>query len=130
VKILVCGGRYYSNWPKVREVLSALCDKHSIYYSVTDNWLPSDVTIIEGGQTGADALAASFAIVNWTQLEEYEADWTKFGSAAGPLRNQRMLDEGNPDLVVAFPGNNGTADMTTRARAAGIPVIVVEDGDH
>lgn len=44
------------------------------------------------------------------------------GKAAGPIRNQRMLDEGKPDLVVAFPGGRGTADMVRRAKAAGVPV--------
>ena len=32
---------------------------------------------------------------------EFKADWKKYGPAAGPIRNQRMLDWG-PDLVVAF----------------------------
>ena len=36
-----------------------------------------------------------------------------------------MLDEGKPDLVVAFPGGKGTADMTRRAREAGIEAIEV-----
>ena len=34
-----------------------------------------------------------------------------------------MLDERRPDLVVAFPGGRGTADMVGRARSAGIEVI-------
>jgi len=33
-----------------------------------------------------------------------------------------MLDKGQPDLVLAFPGGNGTADMIRRAEAANIPV--------
>jgi hypothetical protein len=44
------------------------------------------------------------------------------GKAAGPIRNQRMIDEGKPDLVIAFPGGRGTADMVSRAKKAGIPV--------
>lgn len=34
-----------------------------------------------------------------------------------------MIDEGKPDLVVAFPGGRGTADMVNKALAAGIKVI-------
>jgi predicted Rossmann-fold nucleotide-binding protein len=33
--------------------------------------------------------------------------------------------EWKPDLVVAFPGGSGTADMVSRARGAGIEVIEV-----
>jgi hypothetical protein len=36
-----------------------------------------------------------------------------------------MIDEGKPELVIAFPGGSGTADMVRRARAANIPVIEV-----
>jgi hypothetical protein len=39
------------------------------------------------------------------------------------MRNQAMLDYGKPDLVVAFPGGKGTADMVRRARVAGVKVL-------
>jgi len=55
----------------------------------------------------------------------FDADW-KLGKKAGPLRNQRMIDEGRPDLVVAFPGGKGTADMVRRAEAAGVKVLKIE----
>jgi hypothetical protein len=38
------------------------------------------------------------------------------------------LRKGKPDLVIAFPGGRGTADMVARARKAGVPVEVVEPG--
>jgi hypothetical protein len=50
----------------------------------------------------------------------------KHGRAARPIRNQRMLDEGKPDLVVAFPGGRGTTDMIRRAERAGVPVRQVQ----
>jgi hypothetical protein len=53
---------------------------------------------------------------------EIKANWRKYGPAAGPIRNQQMLDWG-PDLVVAFAGGTGTAGMVALARAAGVPVI-------
>jgi UDP-N-acetylmuramoylalanine-D-glutamate ligase len=58
-------------------------------------------------------------------VETYEADWDTHGKAAGPIRNKRMLDEGKPDLVVAFPGGRGTANMISQARKAGVEVIEV-----
>ena len=54
------------------------------------------------------------------------ADWEKLGRKGGPIRNQLMLDEGRPDLVVAFPGRRGAADMVRRARTACIEVIEVD----
>lgn len=96
-----------------------------------DNTLPN-VTIIHGGATGADTAADEWAVVNWTGLTEFKVtpeEWKHLGRAAGPIRNQRMIDEGKPDLVVAFPGGTGTADMVRRAKRAGIEVIEFGAGD-
>jgi hypothetical protein len=43
-------------------------------------------------------------------VEAHPADGKKHGRAAGPIRNQKMPEE-KPELVVAFPGGRGTADM-------------------
>jgi hypothetical protein len=54
--------------------------------------------------------------------EPYPADWARDGRGAGFLRNERMLAEAKPHLVVAFPGGRGTAHMVARAEAAGVAV--------
>ena len=80
-------------------------------------------TVIEGDARGADRMAGEWAQCHGVQNLKFRAEWEKLGRKAGPIRNQLMLDEGRPDLVVAFPGGRGTADMVRRARAAGIDVI-------
>ena len=83
------------------------------------------MVIITGGASGADEVAQDWAIVNWCQFETYPVtpeEWARLGKKAGPLRNARMLAEGKPDLVLAFPGGTGTADMVSKAKAAGVPV--------
>jgi hypothetical protein len=70
-------------------------------------------------------LAAQWAQGAGVKLETYPAEWDRFGKAAGPKRNQVMIDQGRPDLVVAFAGGNGTADMVNRAKKAGIEVVVI-----
>lgn len=133
MKILVCGGRDFGRvhpqnensleqYKFIMDVLGRLMIKYSKEYNPKDNWLPTDITIISGGASGADSAAIDFAISNFTKLEVYEAAWKTHGKAAGAIRNQQMLDEGKPDLVVAFPGGNGTADMVRRARNKGIEV--------
>jgi ABC-type sugar transport system substrate-binding protein len=81
--------------------------------------------LINGGCHGADQLARNWAKKFGVTQETYPADWSK-GRIAGPIRNQEMIDRGKPDLVIAFPGGKGTADMVRRAREAGIPVQEVE----
>lgn len=112
-RVLVCGGRDYADWTKVQEVLN---DMHAVY---------GISQVIHGAATGADSLADRWARQVSVEQTAFTADWLAHGKAAGPLRNQRMLDEGKPDLVIAFPGRRGTADMVRRARAAGVEVISV-----
>jgi 2-keto-3-deoxy-L-rhamnonate aldolase RhmA len=83
-------------------------------------------TLIQGGAHGADALAREWAVDRQIQeiVTEY-ADWERHGKAAGPLRNQRMLDVWHPDVVVAFPGGRGTASMVRLAQRANVPVSTV-----
>jgi ABC-type Fe3+-hydroxamate transport system substrate-binding protein len=115
VKVLVCGGRRYTNDKRIDGVLGGL-HKEAPF-----------TELIEGGSLGADALAAAWARKNRVPTRKFEAQWKKFGASAGPRRNREMLVEGKPDLVIAFPGGTGTADMVSKASAAGVRVIRVTD---
>lgn len=108
--MLVCGGRDYADDRRVRDVLDEIHKERRVSL------------LIQGGADGADWHALMWARVAVVPFESYRADWDKYGKAAGPIRNARMLAEGKPDLVVAFPGGRGTEDMKRRARAAGVPV--------
>jgi len=119
VRVLVCGGRDYINYRKFDRKMNRL-------YSVLGEGQDSDCIVIQGGAKGVDFLARGWALSMNFECIEYPADWKTYGKAAGSIRNQQMLDEGKPDLVVAFPGGKGTKDMVTRARKAGIEVIEVD----
>ena len=144
MKLLVCGGRDYGNilpvkhnrttpewfikdkeYKHIISVLEQFAIENSIFYSSTDNWLPEDIFIISGGATGVDSVAIDWAVTHWCGFKEYPADWGKFGKAAGYLRNKQMLNEGKPDIVIAFPGGKGTANMIKLAKNAGIKIIEV-----
>lgn len=109
-RILVCGGRHYSN----RDAVFAALDHYA---------LNGPVTIIEGGAPGADSLARLWSWSRKQQCLTFPAQWSVHGKAAGPIRNQQMLDDGLPDLVLAFPGGRGTANMISLAQAAGVRVV-------
>lgn len=112
-RVLVCGGRDYHDHVRVSAVLDKLHDAQGI-----------DV-LIEGGARGADHCAASWADDRAVTRETYVADWEAFGTFAGPMRNRVMLEEGRPELVIAFPGGAGTRDMVRKARKAGVEVIEI-----
>ncbi len=113
MRVLVCGGRGFDDWKILSGALS------DIFHSMDDGDV---LTVIQGGAKGADFLARVWAKDNLLPREEYQADWKIYGRAAGHIRNQRMLDEGKPNLVLAFEGGTGTADMVRRAKAANIEV--------
>jgi ferredoxin-thioredoxin reductase catalytic subunit len=94
--------------------------------------LPNGTTIIHGGCKGADKISDYIASKLGFSVVFYRANWQKYGKAAGPIRNQWMLDD-NPDLdlVLAFTHDikksRGTADMVRRARKAGKKVKIIGD---
>ena len=54
------------------------------------------------------------------------ARWAAEGRAAGPRRNERMLDLVNPHIVVAFPGGDGTRNIVQVAVNAGFRQMEAE----
>ena len=114
VRVVVCGGRSFAD----RMLLDLHLDRIHAERGIA--------VLIDGGSRGADLMAREWARrTGGISMQPYRACWRKHGRAAGPIRNQRMLDCGRPDLVIAFPGGRGTADMVRRATAAVIEVIRV-----
>jgi len=113
MRVLVCGGRDYDDDDRVFSVLNNYDADHNF------------TALIEGGATGADSAAKRWAQIGKLPIFTFRADWKKHGKAAGPIRNERMIIEGRPDLVIAFPGGRGTRNMIETARRHGVDVIVV-----
>jgi hypothetical protein len=112
--ILCCGGRDWANAAQIRAVLSEYQNRGEA------------VTILHGGCRGADSLAGEEAHDLGFGVLICEAAWHEHGKAAGPMRNRRMLDQ-KPDLVIAFGGGKGTADLVGEAKRRDIPVRAVSD---
>lgn len=134
--MLVCGdrnwGRFYlpdgtPDHVKDREVRAATFR----FLDSVATFASADV-LIEGCARGADRMAEEWATTAYPLIgvhRHFPADWDKYGRSAGPIRNQRMLDEGRPDLVVALHDNlsesRGTAHMVRISELANIPVYAL-----
>jgi hypothetical protein len=112
MKIIITGSRNFDNYDLLEYTLDVL---------------PIDFIVV-GDARGADKLARDYAKEKHLDCQVYSANWDTEGRAAGPLRNQRMLDA-HPDaeMVIAFPTESsvGTWDMVlgtwyTRLRKQGL----------
>ena len=90
-----------------------------------------DAIIIHGDANGADKMAGMIAGEIGFEVETYPAHWHHnescppdckryVGRAAGPIRNQQMIDEGQPTMAFGFHDDiktsKGAADMFRRLR--------------
>jgi hypothetical protein len=113
MRVLITGGRHYSDQDLLEKTLNELHSRHGF----TD--------LMHGDASGADQLAGQWAKSRGISVKAYPADWKNLGRIAGPIRNKKMLDE-KPDLLVAFPGGKGTANMVFYAKKSGCVVVLVE----
>lgn len=115
MKVLVCGGRDYCDEKYLNGVLN--------YFH--ESSLGPITFLVEGGAKGADFFASKWRQGKKIPGETIHANWPKYGTKAGMIRNQQMLDL-HPDtkLVIAFPTSGpGTYGMMSLARKAGVTVI-------
>lgn len=120
-RILVTGSRTFADAAALREALVDAAHKYAG---------GGPATLVSGGcPSGADHLAETFWHEMGLPVEVHRADWGAHGRAAGPRRNQQMVDLGAA-VCVAFPtaDSRGTWDCVRRAEAAGIPVVIHQDG--
>ena len=87
------------------------------------------VQLLLGDGKGTDHEAKRWAIANKDKVKffPFEADWANDGRPAAYLRNDAMLLDGLPNLVLSFPAHEDsreTRQMTMTAVANGIPVEV------
>lgn len=144
MRILVCGSRFWTDEKIIAVVLDGL------------DWSGSDgdpeTVIIEGqcpvGDGGADRIAERWAKEHRVGHLPFPGEWRN-GRFQGPERNQRMVDEGRPEIAVAFKDgfrhdipddviigdaytvrrpSGGTEDCIRRAKAAGVPSYVISHG--
>jgi hypothetical protein len=96
-----------------------------------------ELQLVHGGAPGADTEIQAWwetASKPYNNLKislpppiVFQADWERYGAAAGPLRNAQMVTAG-ANLCVAFvhPQSKGTIDCRDKARRAGIFTLQVD----
>ena len=115
MKLLVCGGRDYSDHKAMSDIM--------LEYFIFES---GENILIAGGAMGADSFAEAIADKHGIRKIIHRPDWEKHGKGAGFIRNQLMIDE-KPDMVIAFWNGNskGTRDTIKKAGKAKITTVII-----
>ncbi len=132
MRVIVCGDRHWGvieEGASASDIARARSQRELIRVRVKELSLSvAHVQVIVGGAEGADTYAELAARALHLDVRVVQAEWNRYGKAAGPKRNQKMLGL-KPDLAIAFhqdlASSKGTRDMVLRARKAGVPTEVI-----
>ena len=116
-KVIIAGGRDFVDYNLLREKVNNI---------LIDKRLTHKIVIVSGCARGADTLGMRYASENIFDVDEYPADWDKYGNAAGPKRNLQMAEYA--DAVIVFWDNksSGTRNMIECARRENIPCKIIQ----
>lgn len=116
--VLVCGGREFADYLLLVKKLDKITADLG------------KLVVVHGAAAGADTLADKWVQERGHTVVRFHADWEKHGKAAGPLRNQEMLDfiltAQQRFAVCCWDGESrGTKDMIRKLAGAGIETRII-----
>ncbi len=90
MKIVVSGSRDYDNYDEAKSYIEKCIQKTDV----------DKVVILSGGCRGADMLGERYAKEKGYTVERVIPEWSKYGKAAGIVRNRKMAEAA--DLAICF----------------------------
>ena len=116
MNLAIVGGRDFNDSALFAESVAPFMDKIT--------------TVVSGGASGADTMAKSFANDNLIPYVVFLPDWTKYGRAAGPMRNRQIVDASDALLAFWDGVSKGTKSSINYAKKRGIPVTIIRYGNN
>ena len=115
-KIIIAGGRDFMDYNLLKEKVNKILQEKKVTHKIV---------IISGCARGADTLGLRYASENTFDVEEYPANWDKYGKKAGYMRNVEMAK--NADALIAFwdGKSKGTKHMIDIATERNLPIRVI-----
>ena len=118
-RVLVCGGSKFDDYSLLELSLNKILNE---YFNDT-------IEIVSGHAKGADSLGEKYAQENNLKCTVFNAEWSKYGRAARPIRNSQMLEyakQENPLVVAFWDGeSHGTKDTINKAKKSNIRCEVI-----
>jgi len=117
MRVLVCAGRYFADAYIIRKVLDNFHKQQPVQ------------VLIHGGNQFLGSAFEDWARDVDAHVVRYPANWHLHGKLAERRRNQFMLQDSRPDVLIAFPGGEETTQLVIMANQAGIEVLISEQQD-
>ena len=117
-KIIVAGGRDFTDYEKLKQELSYLFQNEP--YCFID-----DIEIVSGTARGADQLGERYAQEYHMPIKRFPADWGTYGKRAGYLRNKQMAEYADSCVVFWDGKSKGTKMMIDLAKQYKLALMIV-----
>ena len=114
-KVVIGGCRDYNDYVFFKSRLDAILKNEK-----------NEIIIISGHCSGVDIMGEKYAAENGFNVEIFIPEWEKYGRAAGPIRNKKMVE--CADLVIAFwdGRSKGTSSLIKYAQNSKKEVITID----
>lgn len=112
MKVIIAGDRNIDNMDIVK---SAIVKSR---FHITE--------VVCGMCRGVDILGRQWAIENNIPVKEFPANWSKFGRAAGPIRNREMAEYADALIAILMPNSVGTKNMIQTAAKVGLKNVYIQ----
>lgn len=114
MRVLICAGRFYADGNTLTRILDLYHQSQPIS------------VLIHGGHQSLGGIIEGWAREANVHLVRYPANWSMHGKYAERHRNLFMLEDSQPDTLLAFPGGEDTAECIRLAKSAGVNIIEID----
>jgi hypothetical protein len=121
-KVIVSGSRHIPTKEARRVLREVIVELKIIPTAIIhgNQGYVDDNKVARGVDVAGETLASELKI----PVYRFNADWTKYGRKAGPIRNGEMAEEGE-FLIALWDGRSrGTLDMIQKATIQGLQVFI------
>ena len=120
MKVIIAGSRNLNiTFTELSNIVDSL---------IKQSFLPSVILSGDGGIV--DNLGSSYGTANFIPVKHFPANWNKYGRAAGPIRNQLMVNEADALFLIWDGVSPGSQDVKNKALKKCIPIqeVIIKNG--
>lgn len=111
MKVIIAGSR-------------SITDKEILERTIKESMFNIDTILCRMCYSGVDKLAVEYALKHKVPIDKYNAEWDKYGTAAGPIRNKKMVENADALIAIWDGKSRGTKNVVMLARKKKLPTIL------